>query len=186
MKLSKRTLFFVIPIGAFLIIALVLISTRPKKDMEWVALNDQFKLTQSRIQSVKLEQLYPQKSELEQQLKQTQSRLDAAKTILSQPIKKTEITDTLFTTAKTHSIDMTKMNVSELKDDKLGKVPASAVTISITVEGEIPNIVSFITKLNTLFPTGAIETANLTASQGNSGKKALADVNLKLFTVEIR
>lgn len=202
MKFSKRSLIL-ISVSIFLVAGLVLSSTRYRQVGERVLvfildtvrsrqleerneLNEKLTFTQSRVKAIQPELLATRKAELEQQLNQATAQLDTVGAIISQPINKTATIAVLFTTAKAYNLEITKMSLSGLSDTSLEKIPASAVLLTVTVEGNMLNIVGFITRLNTLFTNGAVESAVITNTETNSGKKPWADIKLTLYTVQSR
>ena len=159
-------------------------STRSQQVAERDELNKKLASTQSKVRVIQIEPLSSHKTELEQQLKETNSQLDKVKAVLSQPIKETGTTATLFTTAKAYSVEITKMTVSSLNKAALEEVAASAVSIAVTAEGDISQIIGFITQLNSLFATGAVQAATITNADTGSSKKPSVDINLTLYTVQ--
>ena len=185
LKFSKRGLLL-IPIGVFLLVALVLNTVRWRQMDQGDALSQKLALTQAKMQAIQPEPLSSQKTDLQRQLDEAKTRLDTARSVLSQPVKKTATTDALFATAKASSVEITKMNLSGLADATIEKLPISAMTVSLSIEGDVANLTSFITQLNTIFPTGAIETATITNSEEGSGKNPSAEIEMKLYTVQNR
>lgn len=202
MKVSKRSLIL-ISVSIFLVAGLILSSTRYRQVGERVIvlilnpfryrqleerneLNEKLTFTQSRVKAIQLEPLATRQAELEQQLNQATVQLDTVEAIISQPINKTATIDVLFTTAKAYNLEITGMSLSGLSDTRLEKIPASAVLLTVTVEGDMLNLVGFITKLNTLFTSGAVESAVITNTAADSGKKPWADVKLTLYTAQSR
>lgn len=185
LKFSKRG-FLLIPIGVFLIVALALNTLRWRQVDQGDALNQRLALAQAKVQAIQPEPLSSQKTELQRQLDEARTRLDTVRSVLSQPVKKTPTTDTLFATAKASSVEITKMNLSGLADATIEKLPISAMTISLSIEGDVASLISFITQLNTLFPAGAIEAATITNPEDGSGKTPSAEIDMKLYTVQGR
>ncbi len=149
-------------------------------------LNERLNSTQARASAIQLEPLSSRKTELEQQLNQTKGQLDTVEAILSQPINKTATIGVLFTTAKAYGLEITKMTISGQNEITLEKVPASVASMTVTVEGDAANLIGFITKLNTLYTTGAVESAGITIPETTSGKKPWADIKLNIYTVQGR
>jgi len=147
-------------------------------------LNAKLTTTQARLKAVQLEPLTARKSQLEQQLAQNTDQMKQVRSMLEQPIKKTEVIGVLFTTAKAHNLEITKMNLSGLADTQLVEVPVSSVQLAITVEGDVLDLVAFISELNTLYTFGAVDSAAILNPEAKAGGSAHADISLTLYTVQ--
>lgn len=194
MKFNKRSLFL-IATAVVLVAALVLNSTgviarvggklldisRQQRN----ELNEKLISTQSRVRSIQLEPLSARKVELEQQLNQTTKQFDTVEAKLSQPINKTTTIADVFSTAKANNLEIAKWTLSGPSDATLAGMPASAVLLTATVEGDMGNLVEFITKLNTLFTNGTLESTVITNTE-TVGKKPWADIKLTLYMVQSR
>ena len=185
MKFSKRSLLL-ISIFVFFILVYFLNSIHSQRIDERNTLNDKLTLTQSKVRAIPLDALSRQNTELQQQLAQTTSQLNAARTTLSQSINKTFVVDTLLSTAKAYNLEITEMTLSGLTDASLDKLPTSAVFLTVTLEGEVVNLVGFSTKLNTLFNTGAIQSAIISSSANTTIEKPQATIKLTIYTVQGR
>jgi len=147
-------------------------------------LNTQLTLTQSRLKGIQLEPLTARNAQLEQQLVQTIDQMKQVRSMLEQPINKTEIIGVLFATAKAHNLEITKMSLSGLADTQLVEVPVSSVLLVITVEGDVLDLVAFISELNTLYTFGAVDSASIINPETKAGESAHADISLNLYTVQ--
>ncbi|MDO8578314.1 MAG: hypothetical protein Q7R50_03945 [Dehalococcoidales bacterium] len=193
MKLSRQTSIFIL-IGVVLVAALILsengtIAQFGSSLFEFGSqqrseLKTKLTLTQGRLKAVQLEPLTARKSQLEQQLAQDTDQMKQVRSVLEQPINKTEIIGVLFTTAKAHNLQITKMNLSAVADAQLVEVPASSVQLAITVEGDVLDLVAFISELNTLYTFGAVDSAAIINTEANAGGPAHADVSITLYTVQ--
>ena len=194
LNINKRTLLLV-AIGFVLVAALVLnstgviarvgnklldISRRESKE-----LSEKLLSTQARVRGIQLEPLSARKIDLELQLSQTTKQLNTVQAKLSQPINSTNITEAVFNTTKIYNLNMTQWNLSVPSNATLAGMSASAVLITITVEGDMSNLVGFITKLNILFTNGAVDSVVITNPE-TAGKKPSADMKLTLYTVQSR
>ncbi len=185
MKLTKRSLLLIL-IAIFLIVAFVLNSARSQRTEERDELSEKLATTQSRVRAIQLEPLSSRKAELEGQLNDTTSQLDVVKAILSQPIKKNTTMAVLFNTAKAYSLEITRMTLAGLTDAAIEGIPASSVVLTVTVKGDLLSLIAFVTKLNSLYDTGAGESVAIINPKTDSGEKPSADINLTLYTIQGR
>lgn len=195
MKLNKRSLLLV-AIGFVLVMALILNSTGVIAQVgnklldisrrESSELNKKLISTQARVRAIQLEPLSTRKADFEQQLSQNTKQLDTVRAILSQPVNTTNTTAAVLSTAKTYNLEITQWKLSGPSDAILAGMPASAVLIMVIVEGDMGNLVGFITRLNTVFTNGVVESAVIINTENASGKKPSADIKLTLYTVQSR
>jgi Tfp pilus assembly protein PilO len=193
LKLSRQTFIFIL-IGVVLVTALILSvngtiarvagSLFELGRQQRNELNAQLASTQVRLKTVQLEPLTAQKAQLEQQLVQSTDQMKKVRSMLEQPINKTEIIGVLFTTAKAHNLAITQMSLSGLTDAHLAEVPVSSVQLAISVEGNLMDIVGFISELNTLYTFGAVNSATVINPDTKGVRPAHADVTLTLYTVQ--
>ena len=192
LNINKRTLLLV-AIGFVLVMALVLnsagviarvgnklldISRRESKE-----LSEKLLSTQARVRGIQLEPLSTRKVDLERQLSQTKKQLDTAQGILAQPVNTTNTTETVLYTAGNYSLEITQLKLSGPSNATLTGMDASAVLITVSVEGDMGNLVGFITRLNTVITNGAIDSIVITNPE-TAGKKPSADIKLTLYMVQ--
>jgi len=183
LKISKKT-WLIIAIGIFVIALAALYMAYNQQVSEQNQLNEQLALAQSRLSGVNPEKLSSQQAELEEQLSQATSQFEAVKTILSQPAGSITVTDTLFDIARVHGVEVTEMTSSGLTDASLEGVPCLVISVAAKVEGDVPNLVSFVVKLNSFLTTGAVESITITIPETDSGEKASADIQLVAYTYQ--
>jgi hypothetical protein len=181
LKLRKRTLLITI-VGIFVIVLISLGMLRSQQVSEQNQLNEQFTLIQSRLGVIKLEQLSSRQAELEGQLRQATSQFEAVKTVLSQPVGSITATSILFDIARAHGLEVTEVTSPGPTSDSLEGVACSVTSLTARVEGDVPNLVSFITKLNSHFTTGVVKSITITIPETISGEKASADIQLVVYT----
>lgn len=192
MKLSRQTTIFLLT-GVVLVGALILsvngtIAQFAGSLFEFGSqqrdeLTAKLASTQARLKTVQLDPLTAKKAQIELQLVQNTDQLKQVRSTLEQPINKTEIIGVLLATAKAHNLEIAKMSLSGLADAQLGEVPVSSFQIVITVEGDVLDLVGFISELNTLYTYGAVDSATILNPEEKAGEPAHADVSLTLYTV---
>lgn len=183
MKLRKGTLL-IITIGIFVIVAIGLGMVRSQQVSEQNQLNEQIASAQLRLGEIKLEQLSSRQAELENQLGQATSQSEAVKAVLSQPVGSVAATSILFDIAEAHGLEVTEMTSSGPAIENLKGVTYSVISLTAKVEGDVPNLVNFITKLNSYFTTGVVKSTTITIPEKTSGEKASADIQLVVYTYQ--
>ncbi len=193
MKLSKR-FFLIIGIGIFIIALAGLGVVCFQRVSEKNQLNEQLASVQLRLSTVQLEQLSSQQAELEEQLSQATSQFEAVKAMLSQPVGSIGDTSILFAIAEACGVEVTEMTSSSPATESLEGVTCSVISLTAKVEGKVPNLVGFITRLNSYFTTGVVRSVTITvleaASSDNtstvlettSSDNASANIQLAIYT----
>lgn len=189
MKFIKRNLRL-ISIFALLVPLFFINSIRDQRTSERDTLVEKLALTQSQIKGIQLDALSIRKIELEQERIQSTLELNATEAALFHSINKTEIVAILLKTAKDHTLEITDMTLSGVTSANFSEIPASAVSLTVTLAGDMPNLVAFTTHLNSLFDTGAIQSANITNSANittsinGSSQKPQAAIAMTIYQLE--
>jgi len=183
LKLSK-TSWLIIIIGVFVIVLIGLGIVRSQQVHQQNELNEQLALTRSKIQLIQLEQFSHRQGELELQLSETDSQSESAKKILSQPVRSVTISDFLFDIAEANSVNITEINSSGLASEELAGVTCSVLPFTAKVEGELTNLVSYITKLNNDLTTGFVKSVEISVPETSSKNKPSANIQLVIYTYQ--
>ena len=183
MKLSKTTLL-VIAAGAFLIISATLGVVSSKRFSERNELEEKLTAARSNLQQVQLDGLAPRQKELERQLRQATSQFESIKSILSQPVRNGAANSILFDVAEAYGLEVTEITSPGPYSDSLKGVACSVIALGAKVEGEVPNLISFLIKLNTYLTTGVIKSITITIPEETSEEKASADIQLIVYTYQ--
>lgn len=180
MKLSKIT-WLVIGIGIFVVVGVGLGMVRYQQVDEQDELEEKLALAQSKLEQVQLEELSSQQTELNGQLSQATSQFEAVKATFSQPIGSIAATSMLFDIAKAHGLEVTEMTSPGPTIDSLKGVTCSVLPITAKVEGDVPNLVSLVTELNSSLTTGVVKSITIVIPEATSGEKASADIQMVVY-----
>ena len=183
MKLSK-TSWLIIIIGVFVILLVGLGIVRSQQVHQQNELNEQLALAQSKIQVIQLEPLSHRQGELEQQFSETDSQSESAKAILSQPIRSITISDLLFNIAEANNVNVTEINSSGLASEELAGVTCTVLPFTARVEGELTDLVSYITRLNSDLATGFVKSVEINVPEANSKDKPSANIQLVIYAYQ--
>jgi len=183
LKLSK-TSWLLIGIGIFMIISIGLGVVRYQQFHEQNTLNEKFALVQSRLNGIKLEQLSHRQKEVEQQLSQIISQSETARTTLSQPIGSINISNTLFDIAEANNVEVIEISSSGLASEELAGITCAALPLTARVEGEVTDLVSFITKLNSALDTSLVKSVGIEIPETTSEQKPTANIQMVIYTYQ--
>jgi len=134
------------------------------------------------------EEFSNQKKELEIKLARTGLRLEDVKANLRQSIESIETTDTLFEVAQTFKVEIVAIESPGVTTRDLEWVTYSILSLTATVEGDMPNLIDFIRELSEKFPTGVVESVKIEVPGVLDEEEELArpsaEVLLVIYTYE--
>lgn len=181
MKRSKRT-WLVIGIGIFVVVGIYLYMGYSQGVDEKNQLKEQLTQVQARLKGVQLETLSSRQAELETELSQATSQLEEVTAILSQPVGSINASSILFDVAKAHGLVVTGMTSPGPVSDGLEGVTYSVLSLTARVEGDVPDLVSFVAGLNSYLTTGVVKSVTINIPETTSEEKASADIQLVVYT----
>lgn len=182
MKLSK-TSWLLITIGIFVIALAGLSVVRSQQVQQQNQLSEELTSAELSLKGIQLEQLSYQREELEKGLSLTTSQFEVARAMLSQPIESIAISSVLFDIAEAHGVELTEINSSGLASDELEGLTSSVLPLTAKIEGDVPNLVSFITGLNGDLTTGVVKSVNISIPE-MAGEEASANIQLVVYTYQ--
>lgn len=183
MKLSKTSLL-ILTIGIFVIAFASLGTARSQKIHEQNQLYEEFSSAELRLSKVQLEELYSQQRGLEEWLSQILSQFEVAKAILSQPIRSITASQSLFDIAKACGVEITEVSSSGLTTDDLEGVICAVLPLAVKVEGDVSDLLNFITELNDNLATSTIKSAQISVSDTDGEEGASANIRLVIYTYQ--
>ena len=183
MKLSKASWLFLI--GGILLIlfaSLGIAGAKQLRDQE--QLYDDLTVAERRVEKLQLEQLNLQQEQLAGQINQAAAELSAARDRLKHPNESIDVTDFLFEIADSCSVDILDVNSRGLSSGDLGDIACSVQSITTSVEGNLPDLISFVTRLNTDFTTGVVDSADISIPEADEEARPTAHVQLSIYTYQ--
>ncbi len=160
MKLSK-TSWIILIVGVLVVAFGTLGIARAQQVQEQKQLDEELAVAEKRLSNLQLKELRSRKSELEVQIEQTASQLETTKDSLRQSVESIEVTDSVFEIAEACGVEIIDVSSSELGTDDLEGVAYSIIQLNMRVEGDVPNLISFVIKLNDDFTTGAVRSVQM-------------------------
>ena len=179
MKLS-RTSWFILTTGVFIVSVGSLGFTHTQQLKEQEQQSDVLTVAEKRLSQLQNKDLSLQQEELEEQLVQSRSELESAKEALRLSIESIEETDALFQIADASSVNITDMSSSSLGNDKLSDISLSNIALTVRAEGDLPNLIDFVIKLNTDFTTGFIKSADMTIPDKSGEEPQSPSVSIQM------
>ena len=145
-------------------------------------LKEELTLANSRLGSIQIEQLTNQQGGLEQQLEETIKQSETARETLSQPMNSIIISDILFSTAEANSVNITEVSSPGMTSEELSGVPCLALPLTASVEGDLANLVAFITQLNGDLATGFVSSLDISITDPARNQKSSINIQVVIYT----
>ncbi len=181
MKLSKKS-WLSIGIGLFLIALVGLGMVYSQHAGVKNQLKEELAQARARLGSIQVEPLAGKQYELEQRLKTTIEQSESARETLSQPMNSIIINDILFSTAEANSVNITSISSSGAGRVILDGVPCRAFPITANIEGEVANLINFITELNGDLAIINLKTVSMEIPAGD--RRSTASIQIEAYTYE--
>ncbi len=181
MKISKKS-WLSIGVGLFLIALVGLWTVYSQQSGEKNQLKEELAQAKARLTLIQIEQLANQQSELEWQLDETMRQSESARETLSQPMNSIIISDILFRTAEANSVNITTISSSGASQMTLAGVPCQALPLTANIEGEVADLVAFITELNGDLATINLKAVSMEIPAGD--RKPTASIQIEAYTYE--
>jgi len=182
-KLSNKS-WLSVAIGFFLIASISLWFAYSQHISEQKHLKEDLASVYSRLNLIQFEPLADKQGELERQLVATMAQSEAARETLSQPMNSIIISDILFRTAEANSVNITEISSSVASRVALEGVPCLALPITASVEGEINNLVAFITQLNNDCASGVVTSVDVDISYPDGVAKPSASIQMVIYSYQ--
>lgn len=190
LKISK-TMLLLVATGIVVMVLGILGMSRSQQSGERTELNQRLTTTQSKLKQVQLEDVSTRAKELEKRLSQTASQLAAIQQVLPPPVTGVAISSAVVDAAQTSpGIKLTQIGLSSVASVSLEGVPCVLITLTAKAEGDIPSIVYFVAKLNSLFTTGVVNSVTITVPEKRTGdnltadNQMAADIQLAVYSIK--
>ena len=178
--------WILIGIGIFIIAFVSLGAIRSQQINEHNQLGQELTLAQAKVKTFQLNQLSARKAELEYQLSQNRVEFEAAEAKLSNTIGSIATSSILFDIAAACGVEVTEISSPGIASAGLGGVTCPVLSLNTQVEGNLPNLISFITMLNNELTTGFVKSVDITipetAGEEEEPERTSANIQLVLYT----
>jgi hypothetical protein len=124
-----------------------------------------------------------QLEELKQQLADNELQLTDVKDKLRQKINSVDVTDKFYEIADYYRVNVKLMGTTTISHDNYQGVSCSVISLSGTADGDLANIIDFITGLNNNFSTGFVQSAQIKVSDDTTGASN-ASISLVVYSYE--
>jgi len=184
----SRTSWVLLAVGIFVILVSSLGAAYGVQQNEKTRLDEELSLAQLRLAKYSPDELSAQQEELESQLVQIESEVTANKAYLSPSIENIEVIEALFVAlAEATSVEVVEINSSSLTSKEVEEATFSALPLNVTIEGDVPNLLSFVRELSQEFPTNVVESIKMNIPEvieGEEIEEPTAIIQLLIYTYQ--
>lgn len=184
MKLGKPSYLLVI-LGVVAAIFAVLWVMRSQQAPEQERLYEELSVAVVRLDNFNSDDLLSMQSELEQQISQTLSQLETARATGAQSVESISLSGTLFDIAEGAGVEVTAISSAPQSDSNWQGIPCLLLQLTVTVEGDVPNILSFIGGLDRTLTTAVIRSAVITIPETTDGEDSSAEIQRPSANIQL-
>ncbi len=183
LKLSK-TSWLVLSAGIFIVVLAGLGVTRSQQLKEQTQLDEEMSLSTMRVNSIRVADLHPQLEELQQRLEESEAQFIEVKGRLRQTVVSADVTDKFFVIAEYCGVEIMNLSTTQISTQTVEGISCSAISITATVEGEVPSIIDFIISLNDGFTIGNVQSARISIPEESSDSEPSASIQMVVYSYE--
>ena len=148
-------------------------------------LGNELAVAEEGLRQYELEQASSQSGEMKSRLSNVLTYRDTAIEDLSQYMGTITANETLFGIARECNVTITAITILNEYGVDLAGVPCLTTPVSVSVEGDLPDVLDFVTSLNTSVTNGLVKSADVTAPDiAESDEMPTASIELIIYTYE--
>lgn len=183
MNVNKK-LLKIIGIGVYVIAFAAFAYMLFGKLGEQSKVDDELALAEANLERTDADRLSAQIAELEDQLAQIISESETLRDMMSQEKSQIAASTITFNVAAKNYVDVIDLNSKISYKQQLENLPCIVVPLEAIVEGNVEDIVNFVTQLNTTITTGVIKSVNLNIPEPSTGIKPTATISLLIYNYQ--
>ena len=184
MKLGKTGYLFVI-LGVVAAIFAGLWVRRSQQAQEQERLYEELSVAVVQLDNFNSDELLFQQAELEQQISQALSQLETAKAAVSQSAESISVSGTLFDIAELAEVEVTAISSAQPSGNNWQGIPCLVLPVTVTVEGDVANLITFVGKVDRTLTTAVIRSAVITIPETTDGEESSTEVQLPSANIQL-
>jgi len=184
LKSGKPGYLFVI-LGVVAAIFAGLWVMRSQQAQEQERLYEELSVAAVKLDNFSSDELLSQQAELEGQLSQTLSQLETTKATISQSAESISVSGTLFDIAELAGVEVTAISSAQPSLSKWQEIPCLVLPLTVTIEGDVPSLISFIAKVDRTLTTAVIRSAVITIPETTDGEESSTEVQLPSANIQL-
>ena len=122
--------------------------------------------------------------EMEERLSEATAALDEVKAQLSESTDSIEADDILFDIAALCGVQINQIDIAPVSSEDLADVPYTILSLTVIVEGGLPQLLDFVMTLNTDVTNGVVNSARISVPIETEEETPEADVKMVIYYYE--
>jgi hypothetical protein len=179
LKLSK-TSWLILAAGIFIVVLSCLGVTRSGQVKEQNKLDEELKMSESRLDKTPTTELQTQLGELQERLEESEGQLAEAKNRLRQTVLSVDVTDKFFEIAKYCDVVIMNITTTTITKNTVAGVNYATISLGAAITGDASKILDFIISLNKGYATGYVKSA-LISLNNESGEEGSASASIQMI-----
>jgi hypothetical protein len=104
--------------------------------------------------------------------------------MLSQPNGSIVTSGILFDIAEAYGVEVTEISSSGPTNGELEGIACSVLPLTARVEGDVPALINFITRLNSDLTTGVVKSAEISIPETTDEEESSANIQLVIYNYQ--
>jgi len=147
-------------------------------------LQNELSMAVMRFNTLQNDEIVAQHTNLQNQFSQTTAEVEAAKAEFSQPGGSISGSGTLFDTAEAAGVKITEITSSQPSSEEIEGITCSALVLNVIVKGDVADIISFVGRLKSAFPTGLVKAIDVSIPCPAMQEETSAIIKLHIYSYE--
>jgi len=164
MKISKASWLILIAGMVFITFASLGIAGA-RQIQEQQQLGDELTIAERRLEQLQIDQLTTEQDQLVESLAQAAAERETAEGKLRLTNASINVTDFLFEIAQLSGVLITDIKTTGLSSGDLNDIPCAIQSINTRAEGEVLDLIAFVTELNKSFTNGVVQSVNMAITE---------------------
>lgn len=161
MKLS-RTSWIILTIGVLIIVSGSLGMARSNQLKEQRQVEENLTASNQQLKVLQTDKLLAEQQDLQAKIKNATEELIKSKGYLAQPTESILTSENLFNIAKLCKVEITEIASPGQGASKLGDISFSVLPVTVIINGEVSDIIRFVSDLHANFLTGMCQSVEVT------------------------
>lgn len=171
-------------VGVFIVILASLGMARSNQMQEENQLDEQLLISEKRMGNLTVTELQAELEKLQAKLDKREAQISGAKTSLHQDIESVDVTDKFFVIAEESNVKVIALSTTVIVEMPLEDIICSMISLSATLQGDVPDLVGFITNVNEGYVSGYIDTAQIIIPEIEKDEEPLANIQMAVYSYE--
>ena len=103
---------------------------------------------------------------------------------MRQTVESIDVTDKFFEIAQYCGVEVATVTSSSIGSENLEGIDYSVIALNAVVEGDVSDLINFITGLNRVFTTGIVKSAQISIPDATDGGEPSATMAMVVYTYE--